>query len=173
MIKEIFEFNNMLGYGPKPVCQMDHKAAMFNVKAIREEAQELEDEHLHVVVQDIAALASEAARKPIIYEDPQSEDARWQTVKSVDAVIDAAYFAIGAMARTGLTVEQAQACFLAVHEANMTKKRGVAASRGDMGVTDAAKPVNFVPPDQRIYQILFGEKNQGMEPGTYGGYTGE
>ena len=94
----------------------------------------------------------------LVYTDPQCEEARWQTVRSVDACIDASYFALGAMARAGLTASQALLCFQAVHEANMTKKAGVVASRGDMGVTDAVKPAEFVPPEGRIYEILYGMK---------------
>lgn len=147
MIKEIFEFNRMLGSHPKGVPQMEFKHAMFNVKAIREEALELEVQHL-----------TNGGNSAIEWADAQCEEARWQTVRSVDAVIDAAYFAVGAMSRAGLTEEQAIDCFLAVHEANMRKKRGVVASRGDMGVADAAKPADFVPPDEKIYEILFGSK---------------
>lgn len=153
MISQVFEFNrDCLGVQPKDVPHMQHKHAMFNVKAIREEAKELEDQHLEV------SISEGGDRMPIEWADPQSEEARWQTVHSVDAVIDASYFAIGAMARTGLTVQQAIRCFEAVHNANMTKKKGVVAGRGDMGVPDAVKPADFVPPEEQIYEILYGMK---------------
>jgi hypothetical protein len=42
---------------------------------------------------------------------------------------------------------------MAIHTANMTKKRGMT-SRGSE--EDAAKPAEFVPPDQVIGQILLG-----------------
>ena len=96
MINEIFEFNReLLGVHPKAVPHMEHKHAMFNVKAIREEAKELEDEH----------SVGGNPQVPMVYGDPNMEAARQQTVKSVDALIDAAYFAIGGLARAGLTVE--------------------------------------------------------------------
>ncbi len=146
-ILDVFDFNRRcLNVETKAVPQMERKHADFCVKAFREEAQELADQHWqtpHPVA--------------IHWEDAQSEEARVQTVKSVDACIDTAYFAIGGMARAGLTEAQAIMCFRAVHEANMTKKLGVVASRGDMGVPDATKPADFVPPDQMIYEILFGQ----------------
>lgn len=152
-ILDVFDFNRRcLGVVVKDVPQMELKHAAFNVKAFREEAKELEDEHF-----DKAAHEG-GDRMEIVWSDPQSEEARWQTVRSVDACIDTAYFALGGMARAGLTEEQALACFRAVHDANMTKKKGVVASRGDMGVPDATKPADFVPPDEAIYEILFGQK---------------
>jgi hypothetical protein len=151
MIPEIFDFNRRcLNVASKDVPQLEFKHAAFCVKAIREEAKELEDEHLD------RPVVEGGDRIEIVWTDPQSEEARWQTVRSVDAGIDAAYFAVGLMARAGLTEDQALACFKAVHDANMTKKLGVVAGRGDMGVADAAKPIDFVPPDQQIYAILFG-----------------
>lgn len=151
MIDQVFEFNReCLGVQPKAAPQMEHKHAMFNVKAIREEAKELEDQHLE------PAIFEGGDRMPIEWADPQSEEARWQTVHSIDAVIDAAYFAIGAMARAGLTPSKAMQCFMVVHNANMTKKKGIVAGRGDMGVPDAVKPADFVPPEDQIYEILFG-----------------
>lgn len=152
-ILEVFDFNRRcLGVQVKPVPQMELKHATFNVKAIREEATELESEHWAPATHD------GGDRMEIVYADPQSEEARWQTVRSVDAVIDAAYFALGAMARAGLTEAQAIACFGAVHDANMTKKLGVVERRGDGGVPDAVKPADFIPPDIAIYEILFGMK---------------
>lgn len=169
MIKEIFEFNHtLLGVKTKPEAQLEHKHALFCVKAIREEAKELEDEY---VSQGLTEIKGEPVL--ITDEDINSERTKWQTVKSIDALIDASYFAIGGMARAGLTTDQAWACFMAVHEANMTKKRGAAPTRGDMGVPDAIKPAEFVPPEQKIYEILYGKKDHGMEPGAYGGYMGE
>jgi predicted HAD superfamily Cof-like phosphohydrolase len=151
VINEIFEFNrDCLGVQPKTVPHMEHKHAMFCVKAIREEAKELEDEHL-------AKADQEGGDRMLIEHDPKSDEARWQTVHSVDALLDAAYFAIGGLARAGLTVEQAIECFLAVQDANMTKKKGVNARR-DTGAVDAVKPVDFVPPERRIYEIIYGVK---------------
>jgi len=151
MIPEIFQFNHeLLKVETKTVPMLNVQHAKFTVKALREEARELEQEFL----QEGGAVI------PI---ESGSDAERWQTVKAVDAALDAAYFAIGALARAGLTVKQAQACFAAVDTANKTKKRGVAASRGDMGVADAIKPADFVPPEQAIYDILFNSEIEGGE----------
>ena len=77
--------------------------------------------------------------------------------EQVDALIDLCYFAIGGLARMGLTEDQAKACFEAVHKANMTKKPGVISTReNDGSVTDAIKPSEFVDPTQLIEEILRG-----------------
>lgn len=52
---------------------------------------------------------------------------------------------------TPLIIEK---CMLAVHKANMTKKRGVKAERGDLGVADAVKPEGWVAPEEAIKAIL-------------------
>jgi predicted HAD superfamily Cof-like phosphohydrolase len=71
----------------------------------------------------------------------------------VDAVLDLIYGAMGTMKKMGLSREHVRLCLTAIHEANMTKKRGTVASRGSD--EDAAKPVDFVPPEQKIADILF------------------
>lgn len=77
-------------------------------------------------------------------------------LKMVDANLDLIYFAIGTLKKMGLTREQVRACMTAVHEANMTKKRGQVAARGNSD-QDAVKPETFVPPEERMGKILFGE----------------
>ena len=73
--------------------------------------------------------------------------------KQVDAFVDSIYFALGGLYRMGLTPKQVlEACFL-VHEANMTKKKGVN-ERRDMGVEDVIKPASFVPPEEAIAKML-------------------
>lgn len=156
MIPQIFDFNRRaLGVEPKDVPQLETAHAKFCVKAIREEAQELEDEH--VVTPTWQGVLPAPIGTDLVWSDPQSEEARQQTVRSVDALVDAAYFAIGGLVRAGLSLEQALDCFAAIHECNMRKKLGVKANRGDMGVADAVKPTDWVGPEARIYEILFGQ----------------
>lgn len=69
----------------------------------------------------------------------------------VDALLDSIYFAIGALYKMGLTPEQMERCMTAVHEANMTKKKGMT-KRGHEN--DAVKPETWIPPEERIGQIL-------------------
>lgn len=82
-------------------------------------------------------------------------------VKVVDSVGDLIYGAMGTFKKMGLTREQVRAVFEVIHTANMTKKKGVVATRGSD--EDAAKPANFVPPDEQIGIILFGDDtNEGI-----------
>lgn len=78
----------------------------------------------------------------------QKQDA----IGMVDGILDLIYGAMGTMKKMGLTREQTLKCFQAIHAANMTKKRGMT-SRGSE--EDAAKPADFVPPEQLIGMILF------------------
>lgn len=73
--------------------------------------------------------------------------------KQVDAFVDSIYFALGGLYRMGLSPEQVLQCCMAVHEANMTKKKGVN-ERRDMGVEDVVKPATFVPPEEAIARLL-------------------
>lgn len=74
-------------------------------------------------------------------------------VKMTDAVLDLVYGTLGTLKKMGLSREEALACFMAIHEANMTKKRG---DKGRGSDEDAVKPKEFVPPEDRIAAILFG-----------------
>ena len=73
--------------------------------------------------------------------------------KQVDAFVDSIYFALGGLYRMGLSPEQVLQSCMAVHEANMTKKKGVN-ERRDMGVEDVVKPATFVPPEEAIARLL-------------------
>ena len=73
--------------------------------------------------------------------------------KQVDAFVDSIYFALGGLYRMGLSPEQVLQCCMTVHEANMTKKKGVN-ERRDMGVEDVIKPATFVPPEEAIARLL-------------------
>lgn len=75
-------------------------------------------------------------------------------IGQVDALIDLQYFATGIMYKLGLTPEQINQCQTAVHEANMEKKLGVNAKRGDGETKDAVKPEGWISPEQRIGSIL-------------------
>lgn len=74
-------------------------------------------------------------------------------IGQVDAIIDMMYFAIGRLQQMGLTREQARDCFMAIHFANMTKKRGAQAKRGNLEA-DAVKPPEWIPPEERLRKIL-------------------
>ena len=78
-----------------------------------------------------------------------------QIVDAVDALIDLSYFAIGGLVRMGLTQEQMEVCFSAIHQANMNKKSGVKETRPQDGsIADAVKPANWEAPEEQIKRIL-------------------
>lgn len=123
----IFEFNEtVIGVNRAGVGPLDSVEAEWLRKALTEEVDE---------------FVQAAARQDV--------------VQAVDALLDKVYFAIGGLRRMGLTREQATACMAAIHEKNMTKKRGGLAKRGGFEA-DAVKPEDFVPPEVAIYAILFG-----------------
>ena len=99
----------------------------FTTVALREEIGEFEDAHLEK-----------------------------DYIGAIDALIDLMYFAIGGLHKLGLTVNEMELCAQAVHECNMTKKRGVVARRNQEN--DAVKPAEWVGPEQRIAAILEGGK---------------
>jgi hypothetical protein len=127
MIAEIYQFNNeVLSLTERPLNPLLYKEGefQFTKTAFLEEIAEFEEGFQK---QDVVVMA--------------------------DSIIDLCYFAIGALRRMGVTEDQARACFLAVHSANMTKKKGKLEKRGDFE-DDAVKPADFVPPDQAIAHIL-------------------
>jgi predicted HAD superfamily Cof-like phosphohydrolase len=101
-------------------------------KALREEAKEFDDAE---------AVMSHS------FED--------FVVAQVDALLDSIYFAVGGLKKMGLTRAQAYECMMAVHRANMNKKRGGKASRGNFA-EDAVRTEEFVPPEAAIKRIIFG-----------------
>ena len=78
----------------------------------------------------------------------------------IDAQIDLIYFAIGNLHKMGLTPEEMQKCFAAVHDANMTKVRGTVERAGVESDEDAVKPADWVSPEERIANILGGCANE-------------
>lgn len=72
----------------------------------------------------------------------------------IDALIDLKYFATGVMYKMGLTSVTIDTCEQAVHDANMEKKLGVNARRGDGSAADAVKPQGWVGPEERIAKVL-------------------
>jgi predicted HAD superfamily Cof-like phosphohydrolase len=70
----------------------------------------------------------------------------------VDACGDAIIFAIGGMARMGLTPLDIDRVLHAIMDANFEKKAGV--KPGREGAPDAVKPEGWVGPEERIKVIL-------------------
>lgn len=99
-------------------------------KALREEAKEFDDGILEPTFEDVI-------------------------VAQVDALLDSIYFAVGGLKKMGLSRAQAYACMMAVHQANMNKKRGGKATRGNFE-EDAVRTEDYVPPEAAIKRIIFG-----------------
>lgn len=72
-------------------------------------------------------------------------------VKMCDAVADLIYGAMGTFKKMGLNRAQVRMVFQFVHEANMTKKKG---DKGRGSDEDAVKPEDFVPPEDKIGDML-------------------
>jgi len=70
-----------------------------------------------------------------------------------DAMIDNIYFAIGALYKLGLTADQIERGFSAVHNCNVQKKAGQNAKRAT-GAADAVKPEGWVGPEQKLLEII-------------------
>ena len=82
-------------------------------------------------------------------------------VGMLDALIDMAYFLLGRVYECGFTEAEWDKCFAAVHECNMTKRKG---NKGRGSDDDAVKDANWVGPEARITEIL----NQAVESVVYG-----
>ena len=80
-------------------------------------------------------------------------------VGSVDALLDIIYFAVGGLHKMGLNADDAERVFDLVHEANMTKKKGVKESRAVGDAPDAIKPEDWQAPELLIMEYFSGDLN--------------
>lgn len=133
MIKSIYEFNTqLLGVKTGNPRLLEKSEMDWLLVALNEEIQELVE-----------------------------ADEKRSLVDCVDSVLDLAYFAIGACTRMGLTEDQIEDCFKAIHHANMAKKMGVKNSRPQDGsIADAIKPTDWQSPEKAIKNILFKKSTQ-------------
>jgi predicted HAD superfamily Cof-like phosphohydrolase len=130
MIKEIYDFNTkLLGVKTGQLALLTANERNWLLTALHEEIEEF----------------LEATEKQSL-------------VDCIDSLLDLTYFAIGGCVRLGLTAEQIQDCFNAIHKANMLKKQGIKASRPQDGtVADAIKPEGWEAPEETIKKILWRE----------------
>lgn len=126
MYEQVIEFNHqILKIEPVNLGPMSENMSEHLIKSLREEAREFEDGHLQ---QDF--------------------------IKQIDSIVDGLYFGFGGLYKMGLTPDQVERIFSAVHNCNMTKKKGQVASRATEGVPDAVKPTGWIPPEEEIARIL-------------------
>ncbi len=115
----------------KPSRSMDRHLIELRVKQMREELKETEDALNHGLYID-----------------------------AVDGLIDNIYFALGTLHIMGVDRAKLNACFMAVHMANMAKRPGIKEERRLPGVADedhpmdAIKPDGWVPPEFLLKVIL-------------------
>lgn len=126
IITPVHIFNqDILQIGNRPLAMLSEKEREFMDKALREEITEFLTAH-----------------------------GQGDMIGCIDAMIDNIYFAIGGLCRMGLTPDMIFKCFMAVHWANMNKKKGQVAGRSDDGTADAVKPAGWKPPEEAIGEIL-------------------
>lgn len=130
---KIVEFNQrVLKIDQRPIGLLNEAETEITVNCLNEEVREFED---------------------AIHEG--------DLIGAIDALVDNIYFAVGGLYKLGLTPESIEACINEVHNANMEKKLGVNARRGDGQAADAVKPENWVGPEERITEVL--DKQVGIE----------
>lgn len=136
------------------VDQIEHIDLVDDIFAFNRQVLNVKDREKGLLSEKELDYAIKAATEEVI----EMEDAhRAQNyIGAVDAVCDLLYFGIGFLARMGLSEDEVRQCMRAVHEANMSKKLGVQAKRGGVGVADAVKPADWIGPEERIAAILGG-----------------
>lgn len=78
-------------------------------------------------------------------------------VDMIDAIMDLIYFALGRLYEIGVTQDDFDAMWDAIHTANMTKKRG---NKGRGSDDDAIKPEGWQGPEQRFIDYKKGKQKQ-------------
>lgn len=78
-------------------------------------------------------------------------------IASVDALTDIIYFAVGGLHKMGLSADDAEKVFELVHNANMTKQKGVKESRAVGEAPDAIKPEGWESPETLMKRYFFEE----------------
>ena len=127
MIKEIYEFNKkVIGIDEPKTRLLNTSEREWLITALNEEIEELK-----------TAWENESL------------------IDSIDAILDLTYFAIGGLVRQGLKPSQIEACFNAIHHANMSKAKGVKQGRENFdGVGDAIKPEGWMSPEEKMKTII-------------------
>jgi predicted HAD superfamily Cof-like phosphohydrolase len=77
-------------------------------------------------------------------------------IGAIDAYIDLMYLAAGGLYWMGLTPAEISKCAEAVHNCNMTRKKGQNSNRNNGVVPDAVKPADWIGPEERIAIIIGG-----------------
>jgi predicted HAD superfamily Cof-like phosphohydrolase len=126
MISYVYEFNQKFNLPLGLGNQLDEAAQEYRLKFLHEELQELEE---------------------ALEEGDQ--------VKAFDALLDLCYVAYGTALFMGIDPAQWHAGMLAVHNANMSKRRATSEEQSKRGSTlDVVKPSGWVSPEGRLKEII-------------------
>jgi len=123
---QVVSFNrDVLGIGPRVLGMQPPEEAALSYTQLIEEAREY-----------------------------QEAIGRVNFIDCADAIIDNLYFSYGILYKMGLDERLVNRLFDAVHEANMTKAKGVKAGREGFDAADARKPEDWVDPKDKFREIL-------------------
>lgn len=92
-------------------------------------------------------------------------------VGQIDALQDLIYFAAGGMVRMGIKAKVSNKIFSAIHDANMTKKKGKKQRDNGSHELDAIKPEGWVSPEERIATILDRYVSKGVSRESEDGFV--
>lgn len=125
--QQVEAFNQeILGIAKRDLGWMEENEFQLSLKQLREEIDEIEEAYQN---QDLVGV--------------------------IDGLIDLDYFHKGVIYKHGIQEPLYNDLFLAVHQANMEKKKGVKATRQGFGnAADAVKPEGWLPPEKRLQKIL-------------------
>jgi hypothetical protein len=77
-------------------------------------------------------------------------------IGEIDAICDLVYFAVGGLARMGVSPEASNKIFEVIHDCNMQKSKGKKKEREVTHNLDAVKSSTWIGPESQIMDILDG-----------------
>jgi len=75
-------------------------------------------------------------------------------IDCLDAIVDNLYFSYGILYKMGVREQLLDELFNIVHNANMTKAKGVKTGREGFDAADAVKPTGWVDPKLQMMELL-------------------
>lgn len=141
---DVVEFNREI-IKLEPVPYLNTERTEWFKTAINEELGEFEEANKKYKE---AINASSVLNKDMLLE---------LNVDMIDAIMDLIYFALGRLYEIGVSQDDFDAMWDAIHTANMTKKRG---NKGRGSDDDAIKPEGWQGPEQRFIDYKKGKQKQ-------------
>lgn len=131
---------------------IQHQTFACNVVDFNQRVLKIDQRQIGMLIPDEFDISVKCLNEEV--REFQEAFAKGDLVGMIDAMVDLKYFATGVMYKLGLSALTIDRCEEAVHYANMEKKLGVNAHRGDGSAADAVKPIDWVGPEERISRIL-------------------